>query len=130
MNIMLKQRIILLIIVSLLVACGFKLRGQVAPLPFKSLYITAPEGQIIGTELERVIRASSSTKLAPSMEEAEATLESVRRARVAAWPRSAYRSAPAVRLGIQARAAGPIPGRTAGTRGEGIGGRAEVSDSA
>jgi len=75
MNIKLKQRIILLLIVSLLAACGFKLRGQVAPLPFKSLYITAPEGQIIGTELERIISASSRTKLAPSMAEAEATLE-------------------------------------------------------
>ncbi len=75
MTIKLKQRIILLIIVLFLAACGFKLRGQAAPLPFKSLYITAPEGQIIGTELERVIRASSRTKLAPSMAEAEATLE-------------------------------------------------------
>ncbi|MGV8712685.1 MAG: LPS-assembly lipoprotein LptE [Nitrosomonas sp.] len=75
MTIKLKQRIILLIIVLFLAACGFKLRGQAAPLPFKSLYITAPEGQIIGTELERVIRASSRTKLAPSMADAEATLE-------------------------------------------------------
>lgn len=75
MNIKLKQRIILLMIVTLLVACGFKLRGQVAPLPFKSLYITAPEGQIIGTELERVISKSSTTQLAPSMAEADATLE-------------------------------------------------------
>ncbi len=75
MIIKLKQRIILLIIVLFLAACGFKLRGQAAPLPFKSLYITAPEGQIIGTELERVIRASSRTKLAPSMADAEATLE-------------------------------------------------------
>lgn len=75
MTIKLKQRLILLIIVLFLAACGFKLRGQAAPLPFKSLYITAPEGQIIGTELERVIRASSRTKLAPSMADAEATLE-------------------------------------------------------
>lgn len=75
MNNKLKQRIILLIIASLLVSCGFKLRGQVAPLPFKSLYITAPEGQIIGTELERIISKSSTTKLATSMAEADATLE-------------------------------------------------------
>lgn len=35
MIIKLKQRIILLIIVLFLAACGFKLRGQAAPLPFR-----------------------------------------------------------------------------------------------
>ncbi len=76
MNITRKQQhLIALAIVLLLSACGFKLRGQVAQLPFKSVHIIAPEGQTIGTELERILKTSSKTKLASSMAEAEATIE-------------------------------------------------------
>lgn len=70
-----KQKILILVILSLLTACGFKLRGQISSLPFKSLYISAPEGHTIGMDLERVIGASSTTKVAAHAEEAEATLE-------------------------------------------------------
>ncbi len=70
-----KQKILLLVILSLLTACGFKLRGQISSLPFKSLYISAPEGHTIGMDLERAIGTSSTTKVVASAEEAEATLE-------------------------------------------------------
>lgn len=70
-----KQKILLLVILSLLTACGFKLRGQISSLPFKSLYISAPEGHTIGMDLERAIGTSSTTKVVANAEEAEATLE-------------------------------------------------------
>ena len=35
--------IMLLILPLVLVACGFQLRGQTVALPFKSLYLLAPE---------------------------------------------------------------------------------------
>ncbi len=70
-----KQKILLLVILVLLTACGFKLRGQISSLPFKSLYISAPEGHTIGMDLERAIGASSTTKVVAHAEEAEATLE-------------------------------------------------------
>lgn len=70
-----KQKILILIILSLLTACGFKLRGQISSLPFKSLYISAPEGHTIGMDLERAIGTSSTTKVVANAEEAEATLE-------------------------------------------------------
>lgn len=70
-----KQNILFLVILFLLAACGFQLRGQVASLPFKSLHITAPEGQTIGMDLERAVGASSTTKVVASAAEAEATLE-------------------------------------------------------
>jgi len=70
-----KQNILILVILFLLAACGFQLRGQVASLPFKSLHITAPEGQTIGLDLERAVGASSTTKVVASAAEAEATLE-------------------------------------------------------
>lgn len=72
-----KQTILILVIVFLLAACGFKLRGQISSLPFKSLYISAPDGQTIGMDLERAVGASSTTKVAASAAEAEATLEIV-----------------------------------------------------
>lgn len=70
-----KQKILLLVILSLLTACGFKLRGQISSLPFKSLYISAPDGHTIGMDLERAIGTSSTTKVVANAEEAEATLE-------------------------------------------------------
>lgn len=71
------QTILLLVILCLLTACGFKLRGQISTLPFKSLYISAPDGHTIGMDLERAIGASSTTKVAASATEAEAVLEIV-----------------------------------------------------
>ena len=70
-----KQKIFILLMLFLLTACGFKLRGQISSLPFKSLHISAPEGSTIGMNLERVIGASSTTKVVATAAEAEATLE-------------------------------------------------------
>ncbi|WP_297325093.1 LPS assembly lipoprotein LptE [Nitrosomonas sp.] len=72
-----KQTILILIVVFLLAACGFKLRGQISSLPFKSLYISAPDGHTIGMDLERAVSTSSTTKVAANATEAEATLEVV-----------------------------------------------------
>ncbi|TXI39817.1 MAG: hypothetical protein E6Q59_04205 [Nitrosomonas sp.] len=70
-----KQHILILVILFLLTACGFKLRGQISSLPFKTLYISAPDGNTIGMNLERAIGTSSTTKVVGNVEEAEATLE-------------------------------------------------------
>ena len=69
--------IMLLILPLVLVACGFQLRGQTVALPFKSLYVLAPEGpgQILGVKLERAIRATSTTKVVMNPENAEAMIE-------------------------------------------------------
>lgn len=71
------QTILILAILCLLTACGFKLRGQISTLPFKSLYISAPDGHTIGMDLERAISTSSTTRVAASATEAEAVLEIV-----------------------------------------------------
>lgn len=71
------QTILILVILCLLTACGFKLRGQISTLPFKSLYISAPDGHTIGMDLERAISTSSTTRVAASATEAEAVLEIV-----------------------------------------------------
>ncbi|UJP06152.1 MAG: LPS assembly lipoprotein LptE [Nitrosomonas sp.] len=70
-----KQQWLIVVIMVLLTACGFKLRGQIAALPFKSMYVNAPDGHSIGIEMERMIKASSTTKLASSPSEADATLD-------------------------------------------------------
>ncbi|MXS81504.1 LPS assembly lipoprotein LptE [Nitrosomonas oligotropha] len=70
-----KQHILILVILLLLTACGFKLRGQISSLPFKTLYISAPDGNTIGMNLERAIGTSSTTKVVANAEDAEATLE-------------------------------------------------------
>ena len=70
-----KQHILILVILLLLTACSFKLRGQISSLPFKTLYISAPDGNTIGMNLERAIGTSSTTKVVANVEEAEATLE-------------------------------------------------------
>lgn len=68
---------LLLLMSLLLAACGFKLRGQTIALPFKSLYVLAPDGpgQILGIKLERAIRASPTTSVVMSPENAEAVIE-------------------------------------------------------
>lgn len=72
-----KQKILILVVLFLLTACGFKLRGQISSLPFKSMYISAPEGHTIGMDLERAVGASSTTKVTTNVVEAEAVLEVV-----------------------------------------------------
>jgi len=70
-----KQKILILLILFLLTACGFQLRGQISALPFKSIYIDAPEGHTIGMNLERTIGSSSTTKVVSHREDAEAILQ-------------------------------------------------------
>jgi LPS-assembly lipoprotein len=77
MMILTQQKVLILTILFLLAACGFKLRGQVSALPFKSLYISAPDGHTIGMDLERAIGTSSMTKVVADAKDAEATLDVV-----------------------------------------------------
>ncbi len=65
----------LLIILCMLAACGFKLRGQISSLPFATLYIAAPPGHTIGSDLRRAVDATTTTKIVDTMEEAEAVLQ-------------------------------------------------------
>lgn len=69
--------LILLIAVLALTACGFKLRGQTVSLPFKSLYVLAPDGpgQIFGVHLERAIRTTPTTKVVMEPDSADAMIE-------------------------------------------------------
>lgn len=71
----LNSALLILALMLLLSACGFKLRGQATSLPFKSMYVTAPDGHTIGMDLERMISTSPTTKIVSSPTEAEATLE-------------------------------------------------------
>ncbi|MEK6735099.1 MAG: LPS assembly lipoprotein LptE [Pseudomonadota bacterium] len=72
-----KPQIFILVMLLMLTACGFKLRGQVSPLPFKKLYVSAPAGHSIGTDLERAINATPTTKVVKNTQEAEATIHIV-----------------------------------------------------
>lgn len=58
----------------LLTACGFQLRGQ-AMLPFETLFISAPAGHPIGTDLKRLIKAGTKTQIVSKARDAQATLE-------------------------------------------------------
>ncbi len=58
----------------LLTACGFQLRGQ-AMLPFETLFISAPAGHPIGTDLKRLIKAGTKTQIVSKAKDAQATLE-------------------------------------------------------
>lgn len=60
-------------LLSLLVACGFQLRGSYT-LPYESLYIDLPTGSVLGAKLKQQIRANGSTRLALSKEETQAIL--------------------------------------------------------
>lgn len=58
-----------------LTACGFKLRGQISSLPFDTLYIAAPPGHTIGSDLRRAIDATTTTKIVDATDKAEAVLQ-------------------------------------------------------
>jgi LPS-assembly lipoprotein len=58
---------------SLLTACGFKLRGSYE-LPFDTLYIALPENNELYAVLKRNIEASTKTRIIDNREEAQATL--------------------------------------------------------
>ncbi len=65
----------ILVMLFMLSACGFKLRGQISSLPFKTLYVAAPPGHTIGSDLRRAVGTSTTTKIVNSIEEAEAILQ-------------------------------------------------------
>lgn len=67
---------LVLAVTALLSACGFHLRGS-ANLPFKSIYMTFAPTSPLGIELKRNIVASGNTKVLPSAEGAEVTLEAL-----------------------------------------------------
>jgi LPS-assembly lipoprotein len=64
---------------TLLSACGFHLRGA-AELPFQTLHITGA-GSVFADELKRTIEARSDTRIVPSAEEAQASLQIIREER-------------------------------------------------
>lgn len=70
-------RALVLAIAVMLSACGFQLRGSnnQATLPFKTIYIGAPESSSLGIELKRNIRASSDTAIVNDPKAAQATIE-------------------------------------------------------
>lgn len=64
---------LLLLCVTLLTACGFKLRGSYE-LPFDTLYIGLPESNELYAALKRNIEASTKTRIIANREEAQASL--------------------------------------------------------
>lgn len=69
-----RKSLIILLLVTL-TACGFKLRGQISTLPFTTVYISAPAGHAIGTDISRAINASTTTRVVSKIEDAEAVLQ-------------------------------------------------------
>lgn len=65
------RSVVALLLVLLLGACGFQLKGD-ASLPYKSIYISLPENSVLGADLRRQIRANSGTVLADNAKDAEA----------------------------------------------------------
>jgi len=70
------NRVLLIFLMLLMLAgCGFKLRGQISSLPFNTLYVDAPPGHTIGSDLRRAVGASTTTKVVDRIEDAEAVLQ-------------------------------------------------------
>lgn len=68
------NKILLVVFCSVLAACGFQLRGQ-ASLPFDTIYISFPQGHPIGTDIKRLIKAGTKTRIVDSAKKAQAILE-------------------------------------------------------
>ena len=64
---------LMLLCVTLLTACGFKLRGSY-DLPFDTLYIALPENNELHAVLKRNIEAGTKTRIVDEREDAQATL--------------------------------------------------------
>lgn len=64
---------LIVLCVTLLSACGFKLRGSYE-LPFDTLYINLPEGNELYAALKRNIEASTKTRIVTNQEEAQASM--------------------------------------------------------
>lgn len=60
-----------------LAACGFKLQEQIPDLPFQRIYITAPAGQTIGSDLERAISTHTRVQVVKKVEKSEAIIQVV-----------------------------------------------------
>jgi len=67
-------RVFAIVMLGLLTACGFQLRGQ-AKLPFETLYVAIPAISPLGIELKRNIIAGTHTRLVDTPGEAQAILE-------------------------------------------------------
>lgn len=70
------NKILLIAFCAALTACGFQLRGQ-ASLPFETIYVSFPQGHPIGTDLKRLIKAGTTTRVIDNPKKAQATLEIV-----------------------------------------------------
>jgi len=69
------KKILLIVLCSFLLGCGFQLRGtESASIPFESVYISALEGEPIITELKHSIQNSGKTLLPDEPLDAEAIL--------------------------------------------------------
>lgn len=68
------NKILLVAFCSVLTACGFQLRGQ-ATLPFETMYVSFPQGHPLGTDLKRLIKAGTKTRIVDNAKKAQATLE-------------------------------------------------------
>lgn len=74
------RSLLLVVIMALAAGCGFQLRGSYS-LPYESIYLAVPDTSVIGASLKRAIRASGSTRLAESTEDAQATFRNTLEAR-------------------------------------------------
>jgi LPS-assembly lipoprotein len=61
---------------SLMAACGFHLRGDVA-YAFPTIFVNSPQPQPIVTELKRYLESSSGTRLVDNVKDATVTLDIV-----------------------------------------------------
>jgi len=68
-------KLLLIILCSFLLGCGFQLRGiESASIPFESIYISASEGKPIFTELKHSIQSGGKTLVLDKSLDAEAIL--------------------------------------------------------
>ncbi len=65
------RAILLTFALALLAGCGFQLRGSYS-LPYESIYLAMPEHSELGAGLKRAIRASDSTRIADTPDDAQA----------------------------------------------------------
>lgn len=65
------RAILCVLALALLAGCGFQLRGAYL-LPYESLYLALPEYSDLGAGLKRAIRASGSTRLTSTADDAQA----------------------------------------------------------
>ena len=69
------KKILIIVLSSFLLGCGFQLRGtESASIPFESIYISAPDGQAIIKELKYSIQSSGKTLVLDKPLDAGATL--------------------------------------------------------